>query len=131
MQTTSDPLATPIVHDVMPPLDLWICEVNGVPKAVTVSAWQDEWTILLTVPDVLALPERVTLEYARPHQDLRTTWDKQWEPWGPILSKRIPYLWEDILVVDTASKRVGIQPGLPAANPFAWALTIVSPDGNG
>lgn len=88
MQTTSNPLATPIVHDVMPPLNLWLCKVNGVPKAVTVSAWVDEWTLKLTVPDVLALPDRVTLEYDGPDENLRITWDKQWEPWGAILSYR-------------------------------------------
>lgn len=120
----------PMDQNVKPAHDLWICLVDDVPKAVTVSAWQDEWTILLTVPDVLALPGRMTLEYDGPDTNLRTTWEKQWEPWGPILSRRIPYLWEDILVVDTVNKRVGIQPGVVAANPFAWALTIVSPDGN-
>ncbi|GAH98841.1 unnamed protein product, partial [marine sediment metagenome] len=92
-----------------PPLYLWICKVDGVVKPVTVSAWQDEWTLLLTVPEIPDLPGRVTLKYDKPHENLRTTWDKQWEPWGPILSKRIPYLWEDILVVDIVNKRVGIE----------------------
>lgn len=120
----------PMDQTVKPAHNLWLCEADGVPKAITVSAWQDEWTILLTVPNVLALPGEVTLEYDGPDSSLRTTWDKQWEPWGPILSRRIPYLWEDILVVDTVLKRVGIQPGLAAAAAFAWALTIVSPDGD-
>lgn len=73
---------------VKPAHNLWKCEADDVPKDVTVSAWQDEWTILLTVPDVLALPDRVTLEYDGPSENLRITWDKQWEPWGPILSLR-------------------------------------------
>ncbi|MBA7570222.1 hypothetical protein ES708_11970 [subsurface metagenome] len=103
----------PMDQTVKPDHNLWICEVDDVPKPVTVSAWQDEWTILLTVPDVLALPGRMTLEYDGPSKDLRTTWDKQWEPWGPILSKRVPYLWEDILVVDTVNKRVGILAATP------------------
>lgn len=120
----------PMDQTVKPAHDLWICLVDDVPKAVTVSAWQDEWTILLTVPDVLALPGRMTLEYEGPSESLRTTWAKQWEPWGPTLSKRVPYLWEDILVVDTVNKRVGIQPGVVAAAAFGYALTIVSPDGN-
>lgn len=75
---------------VKPAHNLWICEVDGVPKAVTVSAWQDEWTILLTVPGVVVLPDRVTLEYDGPTTDLRITWDKQWEPWGPIVSVELP-----------------------------------------
>lgn len=73
-----------------PALDLWICEVDDVPKPVTVSAWQDEWTLLLTVPDVVVLPDRVTLEYEGPDINLRITWDKQWEPWGPIVSVELP-----------------------------------------
>jgi len=89
METTSDPLAEPVVHDVMPPLNLWLCEVDDVLKPITVSAWQDAWTLLLTVPDIVVLPDRVTLEYAGPHKDLRITWEKQWEPWGPILSDDI------------------------------------------
>lgn len=101
---------------VKPDHDLWICEVDDVPKAVTVSAWQDEWTILLTVPDVLALPGRVTLEYDGPSENLRITWEKQWEPWGPILSVRVPYRWEDILVVDTVNKRVGINVEAPTVD---------------
>lgn len=119
----------PMDQTVKPAHELWVCKVDDVPKAITVSGWQDEWTILLTVPDVLALPGRVTLEYDGPTEDLRITWYKQWEPWGPILSIRVPYLWEDILVVDTVNKRVGIQPGVVAAAAFGYAFTVVSPDG--
>lgn len=90
METTSDPLADPVVHDVMPPLALWIVEVDNVEKPVTVSAWQDAWTLLLTVPDVAVLPDRVTLEYEGPNVDLRIYWQKQWEPWGPIVSVELP-----------------------------------------
>jgi len=72
-----------------PDHDLWICEVDDVAKNVTVSAWQDPWTLLLTVPNVVVLPDRVTLEYNGPDENLRITWNKQWEPWGAILSKDI------------------------------------------
>jgi len=75
---------------VKPAHNLWLCEVNDVAKAITISAWQDAWTILLTVPDVAVLPDRVTLEYDGPSEDLRITWDKQWEPWGPIVSVELP-----------------------------------------
>ncbi len=75
---------------VKPPLGLWLCEVDDVEKAVTASAWQDAWTLLLTVPDIAVLPDRVTLEYDGPDENLRITWDKQWEPWGPIVSIEIP-----------------------------------------
>lgn len=73
-----------------PPLGLWLCEVNDVEKAVTASAWQDAWTLLLTVPDIAVLPDRVTLEYDGPDENLKITWNKQWEPWGPITSVEIP-----------------------------------------
>lgn len=79
----------PMDQDVKPAHGLWLCEVDSVLKAITVSAWQDEWTILLTVPNVLALPGEVTLEYDGPDENLQTTWSKQWEPWGPILSTGI------------------------------------------
>ena len=64
----------------------WICEVDEVVKAVTVSAWQDEYTMLLTVAAIASIPDRVTIEYDGPDPTLATTWNKQWEPWGPILS---------------------------------------------
>ena len=35
-------------------------------------------------------PDRVTLEYNGPDENLRITWDKQWEPWGPIVSVELP-----------------------------------------
>ncbi len=89
MERTEDPLAEPVIYDVMPLLNLWLCEVDEVPKEVTASVWQDAWTILLTVPAVGTLPDRVTLEYDGPDINLRTTWQKQWEPWGPILSTDI------------------------------------------
>ncbi|MBA7585612.1 hypothetical protein ES708_27597 [subsurface metagenome] len=78
----------PMDQDVKPDLVKWLCVVDDVPKEVYVSAWQDEWTIRLIVPYVESLPDRVTLEYDGPNTNLRTTWDKQWEPWGPILSYR-------------------------------------------
>ena len=65
---------------------LWVCEVDDVEKAVTASTWLDSWTLRLTVPDIASIPDRVTLEYKGPSELLTTTWNKQWEPWGPILS---------------------------------------------
>lgn len=71
---------------IKPPNNLWVCLVDDVPKDVTASAWQDEWTLLLTVDDIASIPDRVTLEYEGPSVSLMITWGKQWEPWGPILS---------------------------------------------
>ncbi len=76
----------PMDQTVKPANGLWICEIDSIVKAVTASAWQDAWTMLLTVDDIAVVPNIVTIEYNGPSPLLRTTWDKQWEPWGPILS---------------------------------------------
>lgn len=60
--------------------------VDEAAKPISASEWQDAWTLFLTVPDIASIPDRVTLEYQGPSVNLKTTWDKQWEPWGPILS---------------------------------------------
>lgn len=99
----------PMDQTVKPDHGLWICLVDDVPKAVTVSAWQDEWTILLTVPDVLIPPSRVTLEYDGPSESLRTTWDKQWEPWGPILSISVPYPLEAVLAAINSNTALDVK----------------------
>lgn len=89
--------ACPMNQTVMPDLTKWICTVDDVVEVVTVSAWQDEYTLLLTVPDIAALPDEVTLEYSGPgpvcylpddpdRLTLETTWGKQWQPWGAIES---------------------------------------------
>ncbi len=77
-------------QDVKPPNALWLCKVDSVLKPVTVSAWQDAYTMLLTVPNIAVLPDRVTLQYDGPNENLIITWDKQWEPWGPIVSVELP-----------------------------------------
>lgn len=78
----------PMDQTVKPAHGLWKPEINGVAKIIGVSAWQDEFTIRLITGAIPALPDRVTLEYDGPDPYLRTTWDKQWEPWGPILAYR-------------------------------------------
>jgi len=78
----------PMDQTVMPDHGLWLCKVDGNARPTIDSAWQDEFTLLIKVGFVVALPNRVTLEYDGPDPSLRTTWDKQWEPWGPILAYR-------------------------------------------
>jgi len=73
-------------QDVKPAHELWSADVDDVPFAIATSAWQDAYTLLLTIAAVEALPDRVLLEYDGPSPDLRLVWEKQWEPWGPILS---------------------------------------------
>jgi hypothetical protein len=89
MRRSSDPLDEPEVFDIMPPLDLWIVKVDNVEKAVTASEWQDEFTLLLTVPDVASMPARVFVEYKGPNANLEICWRKQWEPWGPKYSHNV------------------------------------------
>jgi len=69
--------------------EVWLVEVDDVAKPISASVWQDTFTLLLTVPDVSSLPDRVLVEYDGPDELLITTWEKQWEPWGPILSMDI------------------------------------------
>jgi len=75
---------------IKPADNLWLAKVNGVLKAVTASVWQDAYTILLTVANIVARPDRITLEYEGPNENLRITWGKIWEPWGPIVSVELP-----------------------------------------
>lgn len=79
-----------MIQTVKPANDLWIVEVNDVEENVTASAWQDAYTMKLTVAGIPTLPEKVTLQYDGPDENLRITWQKQWEPWGPIVSAEIP-----------------------------------------
>lgn len=66
--------------------DTWIIEVDDIEKPVHISTWLDEWTLHLLIPNIASIPDRVTLEYRGPSIFLQTTWNKQWEPFGPILS---------------------------------------------
>lgn len=78
----------PMDQDAKPPNAKWKCNADGVAQVTAYQSWQDEFTLLLKVAGAMALPDRVTLEYDGPDPGLRTTWGKQWEPWGPILGYR-------------------------------------------
>jgi hypothetical protein len=86
MKRTSDPLAEPVVYDVMPPLEKWLLEAGEIPLAAVASEWIDEYTLLLTSDEILAEPTGVTLEYDGPNAGLMYKWGKQIEPWGPLES---------------------------------------------
>jgi len=96
---------------VKPAHGLWLCKVDEVIKAITVSAWQDDWTLLLTVPIGTTIPQRVLLKYDGPDENLKTVWNKQWEPWGYILS----------LDVTTYAP----MPEVPAGTIILWSGAIV------
>ncbi len=95
-----------------PAHNLWICEVNEIEKAVTASSWQDAYTLLLTVADIPALPDKVTLEFLGPTVDLSITWSKQWEPWGPIVSTELPPVITTRIITDGP----GVQDDIDVSN---------------
>lgn len=118
MKRSSDPLHTPPVYDWMPPLNKWLLKCDNLPIDIIDSAWQDAFTILLTSNTVTSQPARVTLEYAGPNDHLQAAWQKDWEPWGPIIS------------ADYAGYKLPgfIDRGDPAN--FDWQLTDLNPDGD-
>jgi hypothetical protein len=90
----------PMNQTVKPADDKYTITVDTIVKPVSLSTWQDACTLLLTVPDISANPDRVLVSYAGPgpevwlpNDPLRKTleicWQKQWEPWTSILSMDI------------------------------------------
>jgi len=86
--STIDP-DTDLPVPVTPPLEKWIIKCDEVLKAATSQEWQDSYTLLIVVPDIVSLPDRVLVTFDGPDPGLRIAWHKQWEPWGPILSLNI------------------------------------------
>lgn len=87
----------PMNQNVMPDLSKWTAYLDTVAKTISASAWQDAYTLLLTVSDIGSLPDRVLLKYDGPGPDvwlpndptrktLEISYHKQNEPFGPILS---------------------------------------------
>ena len=105
----------PMNQTVKPAHNLWECKVAGAIKAVVFSVWDDAYTLRLIVAGIATLPSRVTLEYSGPDKNLKTTWDKQWEPWGPIISIEIP----------TSSKTLTFSTG-PAQQDDVDITTIIA-----
>jgi hypothetical protein len=105
----------PMDQTLEPALDLWLLELDDVPTVVTDSEWLDEHTLLLTVDPCASAPERVTLEYDGPSVALVTTWNKQWEPWGPIVATDLTAtLWVSGMII--------LWSGSVASIPSGWAL---------
>ncbi len=99
----------PMDQTVRPPVAKWIVTVDTVPKTPLTSVWLDTWTLTLFVINIPAHPSSVTVEYDGPDKDLRTTWGKQWEPWGAIDAGDVPFDWKHILDVDVPNARVTIN----------------------
>lgn len=75
----------------------WIITVDDIVEPVSISVWQDAYTLLLTVPDIATPPARVLVKYEGPgpvvydptdpdRKTLEISYHKQWEAWGGILS---------------------------------------------
>jgi hypothetical protein len=78
------------MNQLIKPLDtVWLVKVDGSVEAVTSSAWQDAFTMLLSVDSITSLPGEVKVSFDGPDSLLETTWHKNWEPWGYILSQDI------------------------------------------
>lgn len=69
-----------------PDIAKWLVYADDVLSPATAAEWQDEYTLLLTVPDIIANPARLLLKYDGPDEGLCMNWNKQIEPWGKILS---------------------------------------------
>lgn len=110
----------PMDTSVKPPLAKWILKADGVQKAVQDSEWIDAYTIRLDRGLAGDHREDITLAYNGPDENLRTTWDKQWEPFGPIQALDVSYNWETILVVDVLNARVTIN-GVFLLTTKTWA----------
>jgi hypothetical protein len=87
----------PMNQLVKPANSKWTAIVDTVEKEISLSGWIDAETLLLTVSAINSAPSRVLVEYAGPgpevwrpddpnRETLEILWQKQWEPWGPILS---------------------------------------------
>jgi hypothetical protein len=115
MKLSSEPLTTPPVWDIMPPLNKWLLDADTVDVDIVSSVWLDLWTLLLTSDTIATRPTLVNLEYDGPDIGLRTSWDKQWEPFGPIPSTDLTAtLWKTGMIV--------LWSGSQADIPSGWVL---------
>lgn len=115
MKLSSAPLDTPPPFDIFPPNALWLLDADTVAIDIVSQEWLDLWTLLLTSDAVAAYPASVKLEYNGPNFGLRTSWNKQWEPFGPIVSTD---LTAELLPVGL----IMLWSGSTATIPTGWAL---------
>lgn len=75
------------MNQLVKPLDtVWLIRLDTFLTAVTSSVWIDAHTMQLVITGLPARPVRVTVAFDGPDSLLETTWKKNWEPWGAILS---------------------------------------------
>jgi len=98
-----------------PTNSIWIIDFDGSAKTANSSAWLDEFTLTLSILSIASAPVRVTVQYDGPSPLLTTTWDKQWYPFGPIVST-------DLTSVLWISGMIIAWKGSIATIPSGWVL---------
>lgn len=118
----------PMDVDVVPAANLFSFRVDRVEKTPVGLNWFSEYTLNMQVQNIPAHPARVLCTYNGPDENLRTAWQKQWEPWKWLYCQDVPYGWEHILEVDVDNARVTINGTLTFASITLTAGIIQSPD---
>jgi hypothetical protein len=109
----------PMNITVTPDISKWTVTADGTDYDVVSQVWLDEFTLTLTSDTIAARPASVSLTYTGPDVNLKTTWDKQWEPWGAIPSTDLTAtLWQTGMII--------LWSGTIASIPSGFALC----DGN-
>ena len=94
---------------------VWLVDIDGTITAVTTSAWVDEYTMLLVIDEIATQPARVLVEFDGPDGNLETSWHKNWEPWGPILS-----VSQNVVMIPAGL--ISLWSGTIATIPAGWVL---------
>jgi hypothetical protein len=89
--------ALPMNQNVMPDLSLWHVYLDSVLTSISSVSWLDMFTLKISIESVETEPMEVEVSYLGPEavgydphdptrKNLETTWGKNWEGWGKILS---------------------------------------------
>lgn len=115
MQRYIRPLTGTPPAPLMPLIGHWGIMADTSSVDVASSSWLDEWTLQLITENFAPYPTTVTLEYLGPDPGLKTAWDKQWEPFGPILAIDLTKtLWKTGMIL--------LWSGSIATIPMGWVL---------
>ncbi len=115
MKLSSSPLDSPPPFDILPDITRWLLDVDSVSVNIVTQEWLDLWTLLLTSDTIATSPTLVKLEYDGPDENLRTSWNKQWEAFGPIVST-------DLTAELLPTGLIMLWHGSTATIPTGWTL---------
>jgi hypothetical protein len=105
----------PMNQLVQPAEAVWVVDVDGTDYTPDTSAWQDAFTMLLTLSGISTFPAIVRVKFDGPDAALETTWHKNWEPWGYIPSV-------DLSATYLPTGMIMLWSGTIASIPTGWAL---------